>query len=328
MNHANFSLLATCMALAACSEPLVDTLPASSLVDGEAATAQAVCLKENTGLFDVQCELTLDGNDRIFRLTLPQQFSQDVSWPVVFNFHGAYSNAQQQSEWTKFPDKARAAGFILVTPSGSGVVDDDGSGFGFWNGGSCCSQADDVGFVRYMIDVVLKNYSGDPQRIYATGISNGGFMAFRLACDLADAVAAIASVAAPDGTTACQPSAPVPILQIHGTADALVPYGGGEPDITRANPFVNFSVRSITETVERWTTLNDCGTATGAATSGDVTCTRHTDCADGAVVEHCRVDGGGHTWPGGTVPDSLGYTTMDLDATDHIWNFFSAFAKP
>ena len=195
---------------------------------------------------------------------------------------------------------------------------------------------DDVAFIAALIDRVEKDYSIDPTRIYATGISNGGFMAYRLACELSDRIAAIAPVAATMPTAeapSCKPTRPLAVLDIHGTDDPLVPYTGGE-----VHGGSGGSISSVADTMKMWAAIDRCAETPiksdvpdrapddGMRTHRDV----YEHCAPGVGVVLYTVEHGGHTWPGGGHMDEsyVGPTTRDFDASELIWDFFALHALP
>jgi polyhydroxybutyrate depolymerase len=244
------------------------------------------------------------GRSREFRLYVPA--SADLSGPVplVLNFHGLGSNAPQQEAYSDLVNKAASEGFI--TAAGQGIRSS-------WNAGEiCCPPArdegvDDVQFARDMVARIAQDYCIDVQRIYSTGMSNGGFMSNRLACDAADLFAAVAPVASLLGVSTCEPTRPMPILMFNGTEDALVPYAGA------------------TGSFARWALLNGCeGEPEVTFENGDSRCESYLDCAEGATTTLCTVQGGRHTWPG----SPLGHTTTDLIASDAMWEFFLAHPLP
>ena len=247
------------------------------------------------------------GRERTFRLFVPEGVSATSPAPLVLNFHGLGSNAQEQEIYAGMTAKATEAGFI--TAAGDGVDES-------WNAGGCCPPAnqegiDDVQFVRDMVASISESYCIDPARIYATGMSNGGFMSNRLACDAADLIAAVAPVASFLAVRDCAPARPIPILMFNGTADPLVPYSAA------AGSYAG------------WGELNGCtGEPEGTFANGDSSCVSYPECADGATTSFCSVEGGGHTWPGSFPIPRLGYTTTDLHATDAMWDFFVAHPKP
>jgi polyhydroxybutyrate depolymerase len=210
----------------------------------------------------------------------------------------------QQQLVTGMDADASARGAIVVYPEGVG---------GTWQAGVCCNDAgediDDVGFTAALLDVLEATFCVDVDRVYATGLSNGGFMAHHLACRLADRITAIAAVSGPEGSPGCNPGRAVPVLHIHGTADNVVPYNG-------YGGFV-----SAPATFDGWAERNGCATTTTTTYQrGDVRCERRDGCA--APVELCTIEGGGHQWPGGMTIPGLGDNTRDLDANAAILDFF------
>jgi polyhydroxybutyrate depolymerase len=254
------------------------------------------------------------GTPRRYKLHVPAGYAGTPT-PLVFDLHGYSESAGQQRALTSMTAKADAEGFVVVHPEGLGFLQG-------WNAGTCCNgEDDDVDLVRTLIDALSDELCIDPKRVYSTGLSNGGAMSHRLACELSDRIAAIAPVAGTPVMTMdnCQPTRPVSVLHFHGTADAIVPYNGN----------ALFGVPSVDATIERWTQIDGCtGSPATTFDQGDVTCTTRSGCDAGSAVTLCRVDGGGHTWPGGQPRPLYGHTTDDIDATDAIWSFFVAHPMP
>lgn len=248
------------------------------------------------------------GLTREFRLFVPESNDPTAATPLVLNFHGLGSNATAQELYAQMVDKATLEGFI--TAAGQGVSNS-------WNAGEvCCPPAnqqgvDDVRFVRDMVARIESEYCIDARRIYSTGMSNGGFISNRLACEASDLIAAIAPVASVLGLVGCDPARPVPILMFNGTDDVLVPYAAA------SNAFA------------RWQAFNGCtGDPAVSYAQGDAECVTSDDCAEGATTTLCTIDGGGHTWPGAIPRPGLGHTSTDIDATDAMWEFFVAHPLP
>jgi polyhydroxybutyrate depolymerase len=233
--------------------------------------------------------------------------------------HGYSSNNLEQEFYGDFRGIADTANFLIVHPNGTF----DNQGERFWNTFGNGATVDDVGFIRDLIDTLSAAYNIDPQRIYATGMSNGGFMSYTLACELNERIAAIASVTgsmAPAKLAACTPQHPVPVMEIHGTADGVVPYNGQAfamvaiPDLLSA--WVNFNNCNPTPTVANvpnTNTADGCTAEHYVYTGGDA----------GSTVEHYKIIGGGHTWPGS--PFIIGVTNQDFKASQEIWRFFSKY---
>ncbi len=258
------------------------------------------------------------GLTRSYRLYVPSSYNANTAVPLVFNLHGYTSNAQQQEVYGDFRGIADTANFILVHPDGTL----DGSGARFWNAFGAAGGVDDVGFISALIDKINEDYNIDLNRVYSCGMSNGGFMSYRLACELGDRITAVASVTgtmAINAPAACNPYKPTPIMQIHGTADPTVPYNG------------NATMTAIETVVDFWVDQNNCNstpifTAVPNTNTTDMCTAEHylyTNGSNGSTVEFFKIIGGGHTWP--NAPITIGVTNRDIDASIEIWRFFSQF---
>ncbi|MFN3199472.1 MAG: alpha/beta hydrolase family esterase [Bradymonadia bacterium] len=268
------------------------------------------------GANDQVWDLNHDGRPRQFKVHLPPDYDPAVRTPVVINFHGRALNAEAQVGVSGMNDVADEGGFIAVHPEGTGEREQT------WNGGLCCGDSarddvDDVGFTAAMLDQLERSLCIDTRRVYATGISNGGFMSHRLACELSDRIAAIAPVAGTIVTLSCNPGRPVPVFQFHGDDDRIVPYDG----------FVG--VASVESTTDGWLDRNGCmGGSEIFFEADDVRCEAWSQCRDGAEVRLCTILGGGHTWPGGERLGIFGYTTQTISASQMMWDFFTEHALP
>lgn len=259
--------------------------------------------------------LTVGSLARTYRVYAGRRYEPARPAMLVLNLHGFTSNGQQQEAYANMPALADARGFVVASPDGL-----DAS----WNAGICCGLSmtravDDVAFIRRLIDEVSAEFCVDPARVFATGMSNGAFLSHRLACELSDRVAAIAPVAGVLGLPTCTPPRAVPVFHFHGTLDGLVPYYGGG--------LQGFS--SVADSMRGWAQRDGCG-ATGAEflRRGLVHCDRWSGCRDGAEVQLCTVDGGGHTWPGGLPIPAFGLTTTDVSASEMMLDFFERHPMP
>jgi len=267
---------------------------------------------------DAVWTLAHGGLPRQFHVHVPPQYDPSRPTPLVMNLPGLGETADLQAALSLMSPKADAEGFIVVYPSSVDLS---------WNAGTCCGWAsenrlDDIGFLRAMLDALEAGLCVDPRRVFATGMSNGGMMAHRIACEMADRVAAVAPVAG-SLLVGCAPSRPIGVMHFHGTADPLVPYDGWFPGI----PLQAFP--SVPEVLAGWRARDGCGPApVEFLRAGDSHCERWSGCRGGADVELCTVDGGGHTWPGGTPVPGLGNTTMAISATDMMWQFFVEHPLP
>ena len=173
-----------------------------------------------------------------------------------------------------------------------------------------------------MIASLETDYCVDEKRVFSAGFSNGGFLSYRLACELSDKIAAVAPVSGGlrMAASACTPKRPVPLLHIHGTGDIVVPYNGG--GLGAANP--------VSYSIDAFKTKNGCAAGAGKVvlTNGDATCTKWDGCTSGADVELCTITGGGHQWPGGDTLPYGGTASPDLDSSETIAAFFEAHPLP
>jgi polyhydroxybutyrate depolymerase len=275
--------------------------------------------------------IEVQGATRTYLVHLPKNYSSSHKWPVVFVLHGGNDQGRGMDVVTHFNDFADQQGIIAVYPEGLNRGWDDGR----VSRRLAPRTADDVGFISALTDKLEADYSVDGGRVYVTGISNGGFMSFRLGCDLAGRIAAIAPVAATfpiDLTNSCHPARPIPLLMINGTADPLVPYQGGEVIADGGK------IMAAEKSAEKWAQMNGCSSSPSIVTlppkSADglaTRITRYTNCKFGADVELRSIEGGGHTWPGGFqyLPERLiGETSREFSANEEIWKFFAAHPMP
>jgi polyhydroxybutyrate depolymerase len=259
------------------------------------------------------------GLTRDYILHLPTGYSPSTHYPLVIDMHGYTSNASQQQLYTKFDSISNAQHFIVVYPNGIASS---------WNSGwvgTYGTGVDDVGFVSALIDTLNANYSIDLQRVYATGMSNGGFQSYRLACELSDRIAAIASVTGSltDSTAYyCRPTRTVPIMEVHGTADPVVDYGG------LAGSY------GTEATLNFWKAKNGCSGITDTFAIPDISPTDSTtalwirwrSCRDSSEMWFIKIIGGGHTWPNALLDiPSYGRTSRDFSANQYIWSFFQRY---
>ena len=262
--------------------------------------------------------------------------------PVVLNFHGGGGNASVQKWYTRMDETAEREGFIAVYPNGTGGF---AGRFFTWNAGTCCGRAaasnvDDVGFVLALLDDLAARTPVDRARIYATGLSNGSMMAYRLAAEASGRVAAVAGVAGAMTLPRFSPARPVPVMHIHSVDDGRALYDGG---LGPAFPFTDTRVlhNSVDAMLGQWRTRNGCPTSarvsdtlTGAAGSPDAThtATRYTfaPCRAGTEVVLWKLTGAGHVWPGGQhdyLRPLLGPGTAVIDANKEMWAFFARFRR-
>ncbi len=273
---------------------------------------------DNGGLTAGEHRLSLEygGQDYGYVVYIPAQYADTERSPLVLNWHSYTSNAALQQELSEMDAVADATGMIVVYP------DSPAKG---WNAGTCCGAAtnrDDVGFARALVQVMQDQTCVDANRVYSMGMSNGGYMSHRLACEAADVFAAIVSVAGVVGVDDCHPSRPVPVLQMHGVADSVVPYTGGG--------FANGYDRErgdVVETMQGWAQRNGCAEPpVQTFAEADVVCGTWRDCDAETEVQLCTFEALDHCWPGWT-SCRFGEPSTTLRASEEAANFFDRFHR-
>jgi polyhydroxybutyrate depolymerase len=270
--------------------------------------------------------LAAGGRKRTYHVHVPPGYGRHGPAPVVLALHGATMNGPLMAWFSGLDDKANEAGFLAVYPDGTGS-----RWSYFWNAGDCCGPAvrggaDDVGFLDALLDDLAGAYAVDPRRVFATGMSNGAMMAYRLASELSDRIAAIAPVAGTMATEGCRPRRPVPVLHFHRTEDEYVPFAAGKG----SKSISGVRHRSVEQSVRAWVRAGGCreepATEVLPDRAGDgttVTVRTYGGGGGGAEVVLVAVGGGGHTWPG-RQPGTrvLGRSTRNVSANDLMWEFF------
>jgi polyhydroxybutyrate depolymerase len=270
-----------------------------------------------------------DGLQRAYVVRLPRDTAPGARLPLVLVLHGGGGDAATAEKSTGFTTKAQRAGFIVVYPEGTSRL---GERLLTWNAGHCCGHAmqqrvDDVGFVRALIDRLAADYPVDPQRVYATGLSNGGMMSHRLGIELPDKLAAIAPVAATLFGDEKKTRAGVSALMINGALDASVPPAGGMPGGRFPGAWDGTPALPATAQGRFWAAANGCAMTPETTREGGVARTRYR-CPAGRDVELLMVADQPHGWPGGVAASRLAAASSHaLNATDAIWAFFRARMK-
>ena len=269
--------------------------------------------------------LDVEGLRRSYLLYLPTPHRPGEPIPLLFVFHGGGGTASNIAEHTGLTPAATRRGYAVVYPDGVN---------GHWSDGRAArAGADDVGFVRLLLDSLRRELPVDPRRIFATGISNGAGMAFRLACDLPGTFAAIAPVAGAlpaELEGRCAAAAPVSLLMFNGTADRLMPYDGGDLTLRRGR------VLPAPTTARLFARANGCAPAHTVTPEPDTVTdgTRvrrlvYGGCRGSREVVLYRIEGGGHTWPGGPpVGRSVGRVSREIDASGTMLDFFDRHPQP
>lgn len=302
-------------------------------------------------------------SNRPYIIHLPPSYDGTFPFPVVIDLHGGGGSAEGARAMTcpngNLDDPgcldrvADCNGFITVYPDGTPdpgmaairTFDAGGgaAGYACVSGTACATRVDDVRYFTDLIDTLERDFTIDPSRVFLTGLSNGGAMSQRLACELSDRIAAIAPVAGGNQYAAldyCSPARPVPVLEIHGTADRCWPYTGGRQTcVGLVSTATLGSFVPIAGTVASWASRNGCRPKAVIENLPDVdpfdgtTVTRisYSGCSRGGDVVLLRVNGGGHTWPGGSsaLPFSVvGRLSREFNASTVMWEFFKAHPMP
>lgn len=294
------------------------------------------------------------GATREYFVHAPSSYNSNIPAPLIIHLHGGGGSAEGAMEYSRMNKTADRHGFLVVYPQGTGpkIV---GKTIGTWNAGKCCGAAmqkkvDDVGFIRSMIAQLKKDYNVNPKMIYATGLSNGAQMTYRIACELADQIAAIAPIGSVSVLDNCNPSRPMPVIHFHGTADPTAYYaggtcGGGYDDflakvLSRGKPKsrTTWPCASVPDYMKTWKNKNGCANQeTVTYEKGNATCVTSNQCNGNAAVTLCSIENGGHTWPGGTYgtpckrmlsktcrsyKEVVGTISRDISANEVMWEFF------
>jgi polyhydroxybutyrate depolymerase len=280
------------------------------------------------GAGTVRRELVSGEYERSYLLHVPAG-PHDAPLPLVIALHPFASNAARFERDTRLSAVADEQGFIVAYPNAFA---------GAWNDGSLSRrEQDDVRFIDELIEAIAMEAPVDDRRVYVTGFSNGGFLAYRLAFDLPGRFAATAAVGAnmPAWLAGEPAPPPMPLMYFHGTEDGIVPFEGG---VVQPAPGVRFDLLSASETVDYWVAANGAGAVPEVEALPDaapddgtrVVRERYAAGDAGAPVVFHRVECGGHTWPGGRDAFGIivGRTSEDIDASRVIWDFFAGFALP
>jgi polyhydroxybutyrate depolymerase len=251
--------------------------------------------------------MIVDGRYRDYRVFQPPTLDPTGPVPLVIVLHGTPIDAAGFEDVIHFQTEASAAGFMAVYPDG---CDED------WDESG---KSYDVDFFNKMLDRLESQCPIDTSRIYIIGSSSGGFMTYRVACDMASRVAAAASIAGSMWWNDCAPGRPIPILEMHGTADVNVPYDGG-----RSTYHNGMHLPSVTTVIQQWVGLDGCTGNPVTSRSGITQITLWNHCQGGAVVQLDTIVGAHHTWFGSTFDPVPG----EPDANKAIWTFLKQFQLP
>jgi polyhydroxybutyrate depolymerase len=270
-------------------------------------------------------ELLVDRITRSYILYRPMA-SNTSDLPLMIVLHGGLGNARYMQKSTGMNEIADTGQFIVAYPNGVGgrfAIKNRRT----WNAGLCCGRAakknvDDVRFIEKMIEDIGSKLSIDTRRIYVAGMSNGAMMAYRLACEIPDRIAAIIAVAGTLAVGNCDAAKDIPVLHIHGTEDKNVPVKGG----VGLKSVAGIAHRSVSDTVKLITRSRRCQAPDVRTESGGIQISSY-HCANGAPVRVVLISGGGHLWPGGYGKRNKDSTTHKFSASKQAWEFAKQFSK-
>ena len=257
-----------------------------------------------------KCDLKHDGLDRYYFIYKPDNLNTNISVPVLFALHGYGSSALSHLTYTNYFPLANRDNFIVLFPQGTTTP----TLSSHWNVGGWTSKSTvkDIEFIETIIDLVKDKIQIDETRIYSSGMSNGGYMSYSLACNLSGKIAAIASVTGsmtPDNFDDCTPSAPRSILQIHGLQDFVVPYVGSSGS------------KSIQDVIDFWVNHNSCSLQPNRLIKYSdlalVNFDTYENCLNNTNVKLILHPEMGHSWPF--------MNTYNISASDEVWNFVSKY---
>ncbi len=277
---------------------------------------------------DYRYSLEHGGRTRLYRVHVPAGYRSDSPAPLLLSLHGGGGSMDHMARDENYGQLGHAAreGQVLVFPNG--ISRFRNGMFATWNAGACCGAArdegvDDVGFIRAVLERVMGQLNIDRQRVYATGMSNGAMMAYRLACEMPGLIRAVAAVAGTDNTLSCTPAQPVSVLHIHARNDTHVLFeGGAGPDSVERALVTDY--RSVPDTVARWVERNQCPRTSQRVLEKDgAWCERYAPCSGGTQVQLCVTDAGGHSWPGGQKRRGES-PSQAVSANELMWAFFGA----
>lgn len=277
-----------------------------------------LCVAEQTRIY-TKLAGKIDARERFYALYLPDNYQRRENIPLVLFLHGGGGSAKQAEKTYGWREKAAAEGFAVAYPEG--VRNDGVLGIRTWNAGTCCNYAvahhiDDVGFIRAFLAELAQQYPQiNSRRVYVTGMSNGAMMAYRLACEMPERIAAIAPVA---GTLVYSgPCAGgVPLLHVHSTKDEHVPFAGGEGVANNYFP-------PVLDGIHQWQALNNCSKLPLIRQFDAFAKTSYPHCRNGVGITLLLTEDGGHSWPQAK-PRRIGGDPVShaFSATDVIWEFF------
>lgn len=250
--------------------------------------------------------LNLGGLERSYFVVVPPNRGGPL--PLVLALHGYGGSAAGLEGNSRLDEEGIKGGFVVVYPDGVGQS---------WNAGICCGAAlsekvDDVGFIKQLIDRLEHDYRIDAKRVFVTGLSNGGMMAYRVGCEIPDRVLAIASVSGTMAIADCHPLRAISVFEVHGTGDTSIPYAGGVDALGVTGP-------ALESVIADWASRDGCTGKASQTQSGITKTSVWNTCTGGTTVRLDAVVGGHHTWFGSSIDPVPG----EPSASAVVWDFFS-----
>lgn len=285
---------------------------------------------------DMRREIDVDGIDRHYVVHLPSGYQDARPMPLVIFLHGAGGDAETAARQSGFSDEADRETFIATYPEGTDrfrplMALFGRPGFLTWNAGECCGyamehQIDDVGFLRRVLAAVEREYRIEERRVFVAGMSNGGMMAYRLACEESKTIAAVGVVSGVLMFQPCTPSEPVSVIDFHGTDDQYVPINGG---IGRKS-MAQMVYPPVRDTISFWAGVDQCQSRLQVSQApASIFELEYGRCKADTAVIYYVLEGGGHAWPGGQrIFFLLDPPSTAISATPLMWQFFVAHPRP
>lgn len=289
------------------------------------ASAQVFCVEGNASFKAVEQLLTVETRERSYRVFAPRSLKSEAV-PLMLVLHGGMGSGKGMEKTSGMNRIARKNKFVVAYPDGIGGRLGLMKNMRTWNAGACCGRAvkekvDDVSYLLAVIDDIASKYPIDKKRVYITGISNGAMMAYRMACEVPEKVAAIAPVAGTLALSHCPNGTSVPVLHIHGDNDSNVPIAGGKGKSSIAG----VEHRSVTETIKMLAEARRCDKPVEQADTDSVVSAYR--CKSGAPVLFRLVKGGEHTWPMGEGRRDKKMFNGRFSGSQAVWDFVSQYAK-
>ena len=277
---------------------------------------------------DYSLSFTHKGITRMYQLHVPAKYNAQTPAPLLVALHGGGGDMSYQAndKYYKQISKSEELGFIVAFPNGYSKF--NSGKFATWNAGKCCGDArdkniDDVGFIKELVRRVTAQLNVDKNKVFATGMSNGGMMSYRLACELSDTFKGIAAVAGTDNTIDCTPKNPISILHIHAKDDDHVLFNGGAGKGSRGKSQVT-DFNSVPNTISKWVKSNGCHeTPKRILEKKGAYCDVYLSCKNSTQVQLCVTETGAHSWPGGEKVRGSESTSKAISANDITWEFFN-----